>query len=298
MEANETLFNDTAATGFASGSFMLVFFLIFIVVPLLSYVVSAFLLSKIFAKANTEPWKAWVPVYNNWTMLELGGQKGFWSVLMFVPVINIAAIVFTYIAGYHIGLKLGKDGWFVLLCIFLPIVWLAWLAFDDSTWQGDNGELAPAGFGNEPPMPTSEATTSVVPDSPATPETPVVSPAEAVTDSTTVQPIQPENDNNLSEAPVASTDNQPAAEAPTPSVELPPVPNATEVPAAPTGPAMPEAPVDPTAPVAPLEPAVPDAMPNPVATANPEIDDNVLPPTDPSSAPSASGPDNQQPAGQ
>ena len=37
---------------------------------------------------------------------------------------------------YKIGLKLGKEGAFVLLAIFLPIVWLIWLAVDKSTWKG------------------------------------------------------------------------------------------------------------------------------------------------------------------
>jgi hypothetical protein len=40
-----------------------------------------------------------------------------------------------YIAMYTIGLRFGKEGYFVLLAIFLPIVWSAWLAFDKSTWQ-------------------------------------------------------------------------------------------------------------------------------------------------------------------
>src|SRR5262245_17251824 len=53
------------------------------------YVVTALCLSRIFKKAGVEPWKAWVPVYNTWTMLEIGGQQGFWAVLMLIPVINI-----------------------------------------------------------------------------------------------------------------------------------------------------------------------------------------------------------------
>ena len=78
---------------------------------------------------------AWVPFYNHWTLLELGNQKGFWAVLIIVPIVNIASTVFTYIAMYHIGLKLGKDGAFVLWAIFLPLVWYIWLAVDDSTWE-------------------------------------------------------------------------------------------------------------------------------------------------------------------
>ena len=45
-------------------------------------------------------------------------------------------VIFIIIAMYEIGLKLGKSGAFVLLAIFVPIVWMIWLAFDSSTWPG------------------------------------------------------------------------------------------------------------------------------------------------------------------
>lgn len=114
------------------GGMFLLFGLIF---SLALYVIQAFFLSKIFQKAGIEPWKAWVPVYNHWILLELGGQKGFWAVLLYIPIIHLVATIFTYIATYEIGLKLGKQSAFVLLAIFLPPVWLGWLAFDTSKWQ-------------------------------------------------------------------------------------------------------------------------------------------------------------------
>jgi hypothetical protein len=128
---------------------MVVFFLI---VAVVAYVVNAFLLSRIFKKAGVESWKAWVPVYNSWILLELGGQHGFWAILMLIPFVNIVAVVFLIIAQYHIGLKLGKSGAFVLLAIFLPLVWLIWLAVDDSKW---NGAPAVAGATPQPGQPTA-----------------------------------------------------------------------------------------------------------------------------------------------
>ena len=44
-----------------------------------------------------------------------------------------------YIAMYNIGLKLGKEGIFVLLAIFLSPVWLTWLAVDKSVWNDAAG---------------------------------------------------------------------------------------------------------------------------------------------------------------
>jgi hypothetical protein len=126
-----TTMSNEAAAGIAAGTVL--FALLFTVII---YVVMALALSQIFKKAGVEGWKAWVPFYNNWVMLELGGQKGYWAVLALIPVVNIVATVFMFIAMYHIGLKLGKPGAFVLLAIFLPFVWIIWLAVDKSTWQG------------------------------------------------------------------------------------------------------------------------------------------------------------------
>lgn len=99
------------------------------------YVVSAIFLSKIFKKAGVEGYIAWIPFYNSWKLLEIGGQPGYWAVLSLIPLVGYAATVFMYIAMYHIGLKLGKSGSFVVLGIFLPFVWLIWLAIDESKWN-------------------------------------------------------------------------------------------------------------------------------------------------------------------
>lgn len=150
-----TQMSDAAAAGVAIG--MLVFLAIaFIVI----YVIASFLLSRIFKKAGVEPWKAWVPIYNNWILLELGDQKGFWAVLAIIPFVGIVSSVFMIISQYNIGLKFGKEGWFVLLAIFIPVVWLAWLAFDKSTWNSLAGPTAPATGPTLPPQgPTPPAST-------------------------------------------------------------------------------------------------------------------------------------------
>jgi hypothetical protein len=144
-----------------------------LIATLVGYVLGAFLLSRIFKKAGVEQWKAWVPIYNTWVMLELGEQKGYWAVLMLIPVVNLVALVFLIIAEYKIGLKLGKEGPFVLLAIFLPIVWLIWLAFDKSTWQGAAQPVAaPVGPAPAAVPPTSETPASNNQEPPVPPQTP------------------------------------------------------------------------------------------------------------------------------
>jgi len=126
------------------------------------YVINAILLGRIFKKAGEPAWIAWVPFYNSWKMLEIGNQQGFWAVLAIIPIVNFVSAVFLYIAMYNIGLKLGKSGAFVVLGIFLPLVWIIWLAVDSSTW---NESAAPSAV--NPTDPTQ------------TPPTPPIAPAAA-----------------------------------------------------------------------------------------------------------------------
>ena len=116
------------------GISLAIFFVIFLII-VIAYALDSFLLGRIFKKAGVKQWIAWVPFYNTWKKLELGDQQGFWAVMTIIPIANIVAAVFMYIAMHNIGLKLNKEGWFVLLAIFIPIVWTAWLAFDDSQWN-------------------------------------------------------------------------------------------------------------------------------------------------------------------
>lgn len=133
---NYSTYSDTDSAAAAAVAFFMMSFVVVLLIA--TYVVSALLLSRIFNKAGVEGWKAWVPFYNNWTLLELGGQKGYWAVLAIVPLVNIASAVFMYIAMYNIGLKFGKEGAFVLWAIFIPLVWYIWLAVDQSEWEDAN----------------------------------------------------------------------------------------------------------------------------------------------------------------
>lgn len=124
------------------------------------YVITSIFLSKLFKKAGIPSWVAWVPYYNTWKMLEIGGQQGFWAVLMLIPFVNIVAVVFYYIAMYHIGLKFGKSGGFLVLGIFLPLVWIIWLAVDSSTW--DESKSPAKSLAREHQFPTPPAPTAAV----------------------------------------------------------------------------------------------------------------------------------------
>lgn len=129
-------------------------FLVVGIICLITYVVFALFLAMVFKKAGIEGWKAWVPIYNTWVMLEMGGQPGWIALLSLAAIIpfigwigGVVAAVFVAIAMYHIGMKFGKPDVFVLLGIFLPLVWVIWLAVDKSAVWNDkqNVQAVPAG---------------------------------------------------------------------------------------------------------------------------------------------------------
>lgn len=130
---------EQTGSGLAVAGVFLVVFLVLVV----GYLVVGYLVGRVLQKAGDPLWYGFVPVWNQWRLYELGGFGGWWSVLGFVPVVNIAAVVVLYLAQHRIGLGFAKSGAFVLLAIFLPIVWFAWLAFDSSRWEPARAVPAP-----------------------------------------------------------------------------------------------------------------------------------------------------------
>lgn len=156
VTSNDTMPIEAAdASTAAVVAAILVFAVLFVIA---TYVITSILLGRIFKKAGVASWKAWVPIYSAWVTLELGDQKGWFALawaapfLTWIPmdssspavialyaisiILSLVGSVFLYIAMYKIGLKFGKEAYFVLWAIFIPIVWYAWLAFDKSTWHG------------------------------------------------------------------------------------------------------------------------------------------------------------------
>jgi len=150
---DSSIYDGSSAVGSGSDAgAMALMFGVLGLVTILAYVVSAIFMGMMFKKAGIPAWKAWVPVYNTWTFLEMGGQKGWISLLLllswipflgFIPA--VVAFVFLCIAAYRIGLNFGKEAWFVVLYIFLTLVWLIWLAVDKTAvWKPVTETAAPA----------------------------------------------------------------------------------------------------------------------------------------------------------
>ena len=158
---DSSLYDSSSSMGADAGAMSLMFGVLGLL-TILAYVIGAIFMGMMFKKAGVPAWKAWVPVYNSWTFLELGGQKGWLSLLIllawipllgFIPAVVVA--VFMAIAAYRIGLNFGKEGWFVVIYILFGLVWLIWLAVDKTAvWKPVTADAMPAGPSDTPEQPT------------------------------------------------------------------------------------------------------------------------------------------------
>ena len=119
---------------------------------LIAYAYHALALTFIFRKAGLKVWPAWVPIFNVWRVLQLGGQKGWWVLIALIPVVGtIVYLVFLILAGIKIQTAFGKPGVFYLLAILITPVWYGILAWDRSTWNPKHTPvIPPSGYGPAP----------------------------------------------------------------------------------------------------------------------------------------------------
>lgn len=136
---------------YATGLYALVGIIWFFasIAGVIGYVISAFLLMKIFDKAGVQgKWRAWVPVYNVIVLGKLGDVSP-WVVLgavilTIIPVLHyvtwIALVVVVVMIAIRVNAKLGKEWPFILLFL-IPglgvLIWLAIHAFGSSPWRTD-----------------------------------------------------------------------------------------------------------------------------------------------------------------
>ncbi|MDN3494897.1 DUF5684 domain-containing protein [Planococcus sp. APC 4015] len=110
-----------------------------------SYAFYGFAVSSIFKKAGLAVWPAWVPVFNVWRLLQLGGQKGWWVLVGLIPIVGtLVYLVFLIMAGINIQTGFGKPGVFYLLALLLTPAWYGILAWDGSRWNPRHVPVVPA----------------------------------------------------------------------------------------------------------------------------------------------------------
>lgn len=91
---------------------------------LIGYFIFAFLSWKIYQRCGVKnAWFAWIPILGTYINFVAGDEENpiLWTILMFVPCVNIVAVIWLIKAWIRICRKLEKSPWLMLLCL-LPVV--------------------------------------------------------------------------------------------------------------------------------------------------------------------------------
>lgn len=107
-----------------------------LIIGLIAYVIGSFVMMKLFQKAGHSGWKAWVPFVNTWTLFEICYMPGWLVLLAFVPIVNFAFIVASFIMAYRLPQCFEKSKMWGVLCIFFSFIIEIICAFDYSEYCG------------------------------------------------------------------------------------------------------------------------------------------------------------------
>ncbi len=125
---NPTLSHSSVSSGsavFAS--------IIFAVVSIVLYFFMAFVLSKIFHKANRKKSLAYVPVYNYWVLFEIAGLPGWLVLLLLIPVIGFFIAI---VLAVNLAKKFNKSMVFTIFgLIIFNFVGYLMLAFGKAQYN-------------------------------------------------------------------------------------------------------------------------------------------------------------------
>ncbi|EAZ91596.1 DUF5684 domain-containing protein [Crocosphaera chwakensis] len=101
-------------------------------ISIIVYLAGAFFCWKIYEKCGVEnAWFAWIPILGTYANFQAGDEENplLWTILLFVPCINIVAIVKLIIAWVTICRKLEKSPWLLLLMPCFSVLILGYLAY-------------------------------------------------------------------------------------------------------------------------------------------------------------------------
>lgn len=93
----------------------------------------------VFEKAGQKGWKAIIPFYNIWVLLEVVGRPTWWFflfLLAFIPIVNLVALVMLVIVYHDLAVSFGHGWGFALGLIFLSFIFLPILGFGSSKYLG------------------------------------------------------------------------------------------------------------------------------------------------------------------
>lgn len=88
---------------------------------------------KMYEKAGVAGWKAIIPIYNMYVLVQIAGKPWWWFLLMFVPVVGV---IIYLLVGLSLAERFGKGTLFGIGLFFLGFIFVPILAFGKARYQG------------------------------------------------------------------------------------------------------------------------------------------------------------------
>ena len=129
-----TTTTTTTTTGTSSVGMLGALIAVMLVTVLVAWAVVAVAGWKIFQKAGIEGWKALIPFYSTYLLLEVAGYNGWFVLLSFVP---YASIVVAVLLALGLAKNFGKSVLFAIFGLLIfSIVGYLMLAFSSDKYLG------------------------------------------------------------------------------------------------------------------------------------------------------------------
>lgn len=88
---------------------------------------------RIFSKAGEAGWKSIIPIYNTYILVKIATGNGLLFLLLIVPFVNF---IFAIIVLHKLSKSFGHGGGFTCGLIFLSIIFVPILAFENNQYMG------------------------------------------------------------------------------------------------------------------------------------------------------------------
>ena len=111
-------------------------FLFFLIVGYLYFSLCLYFIARKLNVSN--PWIAWVPIFQIMTLLEWASKPAWWALLFFVPLVNFIVQIYIWMC---LSENLGRDKWSGLLMLVpvVNLIYLGMLAFSKQDNRNEPG---------------------------------------------------------------------------------------------------------------------------------------------------------------
>ena len=92
---------------------------------------------KVFEKAGQPGWASIIPIYNFYVMTKIGGKPGWWTLMLFIPGVNLIFVIWL---DNMISKSFGKDEGFTAGLVLLGAIFWPILGFGSAKYLGPFGD--------------------------------------------------------------------------------------------------------------------------------------------------------------